>query len=309
MKHTFCLFLSFRIWSSTTVDRRLRSKVSASAYYRDFEAPGLKMGNNRNRNSNASGGGEKDIDTILAEYTAQIEHLKWELTQKLDIAMSTFLELAEKVKKLEEQGQKREERISSLELEITEIKKKAKIDQEKTNELEQTLRNNNVILKGAKIRTMAQVVGNARSDRGSDGDGRTNINRGQANIINVIEFAKQNGVNMDKEDIKSVSAFLKKDRNGAQTELATIRFKDETSKKKFLQVKKTLWERRSKDIFINDDLTALNSNIAFNARRLKKDNKIEDMWSHEGRIYIRKLQADGGQVLQIKNIEHFAQFD
>ena len=53
--------------------------------------------------------------------------------------MSTFLELVEKVKKLEVQGQKREERISSLELEITEIKKKAKIDQEKTNELEQTL--------------------------------------------------------------------------------------------------------------------------------------------------------------------------
>ena len=156
---------------------------------------------------------------------------------------------------------------------------------------------------------MLQVTNNSITDRANDGDGRTNINRGQANIINVIEFAKQNGVNMDKEDIKSVSAFLKKDRNGVQTELATIRFKDETSKKKFLQVKKTLWERRSKDIFINDDLTALNSNIAFNARRLKKDNKIEDMWSHEGRIYIRKLQADGGQVLQIKNIEHFAQFD
>ena len=47
---------------------------------------------------------------------------------------------------------------------------------------------------------------------------------------------------MDKEDIKSVSAFLKKDRNGAQTKLATIRFKDETSKKKCLQIKNTLWK-------------------------------------------------------------------
>ena len=45
---------------------------------------------------------------------------------------------------------------------------------------------------------MAQVADNASSDRGNNGDGRTIINRGQANIINVIEFAKQNGVNMDK---------------------------------------------------------------------------------------------------------------
>ena len=40
-------------------------------------------------------------------------------------------------------------------------------------------------------------------------------------------------------------------------------------------------------IFINEDLTARRATIAFKARELKKQRKIQDCWTHSGRILVK----------------------
>lgn len=42
-----------------------------------------------------------------------------------------------------------------------------------------------------------------------------------------------------------------------------------------------------KSVFFNEDLTAARSQLAWRARELKKQNKISDTWTHDGRILIK----------------------
>lgn len=267
------------------------------------------MAGGRNRSGSTTGGAEDDFSNFIKTHRQDMENLKADLARKIDESMSRFDDLVIEITKLKEQGQRREAKIARLEEDVAEIKMKAKSHEEKANEFEQAIRNNNVVLKGVKIRTLADVVEHSTNKDGSIIDGRSNINRGQATVNKVVAFANEHAVAICQEDIKSVSAFSRKERNGRGMEMTIIRFKDEQAKRKFLEIKKRLRENRTAGIFINDDLTALNANLAYKGRALKKDGKIEDTWTHEGRIYIKKLATQGGQITQIKSVEQLVQFN
>ena len=59
-------------------------------------------------------------------------------------------------------------------------------------------------------------------------------------------------------------------------------------------------------VFINEDLTKSRSKLAYEARRLKKENKINDCWTASGRILVKDRQD---KIVQICSDNDIKQFD
>ena len=52
-------------------------------------------------------------------------------------------------------------------------------------------------------------------------------------------------------------------------------------------------------VWINEDLTKSRAEMLWRARAAKKDRKIVDCWSSDGRIMIKK---SGGEIVQIRRV-------
>ena len=64
-------------------------------------------------------------------------------------------------------------------------------------------------------------------------------------------------------------------------------------------------QRRDAQIFINDDLTARRSKMAYDARQLKKTKKIADCWTSFGKVVIKDL---ANKVKEIRSPNDLKQF-
>ncbi|KAK7462021.1 hypothetical protein BaRGS_00038550 [Batillaria attramentaria] len=58
-------------------------------------------------------------------------------------------------------------------------------------------------------------------------------------------------------------------------------------------------------IYVNDDLTATRATLAAKARKLKKDNKIDDTWSRDGVVFLKKNDS----VHRLTTLRELAPFD
>ena len=58
-------------------------------------------------------------------------------------------------------------------------------------------------------------------------------------------------------------------------------------------------EERIKRIFINEDLTSHRSSLLWNARKMKRDGKIQDYWSWDGQILIKNKVA---RIIPIRSL-------
>ena len=101
--------------------------------------------------------------------------------------------------------------------------------------------------------------------------------------------------------------------------------KEQTGKSRAIIVKFTSYRarrsvysarRKCKDVFVSKDLTKKRSQLLFQARQLKRGQKIHSCWSRDGRLYIRELNDWGantggppyGRVVQIHSHEDLEKY-
>ena len=90
---------------------------------------------------------------------------------------------------------------------------------------------------------------------------------------------------------------------------ALVRFRSERSRDTVYKARGQLKEfnHRSdpvKRIFVNEDLTARRANIAFETRKLKKEKKIADCWTFNGRIIIKFNRGQIEEISSLGGMDH-----
>ena len=80
-----------------------------------------------------------------------------------------------------------------------------------------------------------------------------------------------------------------------------VRFKSERIRDQVFRARTTLKthnnDHREGRIFINEDLTARRASLAYVTRQLKKSGKINDSWTHDGKILIKDLNNKIVQII------------
>ena len=65
-------------------------------------------------------------------------------------------------------------------------------------------------------------------------------------------------------------------------------------------------ERRDKPIFINEDLTARRSKLAFATRQLKRQTKLTDCWTANGKILVKD---NSNRIDEIRNLDMLQKYN
>ena len=81
---------------------------------------------------------------------------------------------------------------------------------------------------------------------------------------------------------------MKKEKKGDSIAPNLVKFNNYKAKWNLLQRKKNLKDTKLGAVFINYDLTPKNLNLIKKARRLKKTKHIENAWTKNGRVYVKK---------------------
>ena len=81
-----------------------------------------------------------------------------------------------------------------------------------------------------------------------------------------------------------------------------VRFSSSASKQDVMFAKRRLPD----NVYINDQLTALNGEIFREARKLRTEKKIDNTWTKNGQICIKLFNTN---VIEIKSLHDLAQFN
>ena len=79
------------------------------------------------------------------------------------------------------------------------------------------------------------------------------------------------------------------------------------------RVRTSVLKARSKlkntGIFVNEDLTKRRNRLAYLARQLKKNNKIVDTWTYDGKVFVKYRASPNNPALKTTEIRHEVDFD
>lgn len=100
----------------------------------------------------------------------------------------------------------------------------------------------------------------------------------------VLELAKDIGIDLKAEEI-SRSHRLPNRQNRSPRDIV-VRFTTYNKRQKILKARKNLRNKRD-HIYINEHLTKQRSDLAYNARKLKKEGLIDDTWTMDGKIFVK----------------------
>jgi hypothetical protein len=122
----------------------------------------------------------------------------------------------------------------------------------------------------------------------------------------VIDIASKIGSNISKSDIDNCHRLGKKKSDSQKTRDIIVKFTSYRAKSEFIKGRKKLKEKHE-NIFINEDLTKYRSDIAYEARLLKKDthSSIISTWTFNGCIYV---QTKNDEVQKITKKEDLIMF-
>lgn len=108
------------------------------------------------------------------------------------------------------------------------------------------------------------------------------------------------GITVTKNDINRAHRVGPKSSatNKSHSRQIIIQFKDYKSKVNIMRNKRHIDRTEFPHVFINEDLTKKRANLLYKARCKKKDGKISDCWTYDGRLVIKDKDSN------IKNINH-----
>ena len=202
-------------------------------------------------------------------------------------------QLASKVEELENVVVVKDEKINILE--------------QKIHDLEQYSRKDEIIITGLKQKpqTYARAVaGTATIGSISEEDSQSEDTALDLES-QVIKFLDSKDIVLDKKEI-SVCHKLKK-RDGQEDANILVRLVSRKTKNRILSQGKNL---RGSDVYINEHLSAKNAAISREARKLKRNRKIESTWTRNCAVYVKIKGNDTSseKILKITEISQLNKF-
>ena len=138
-----------------------------------------------------------------------------------------------------------------------------------------------------------------------------NVTQLEAQVDNLVQYSRRTSIritdhgNLNLQDHITLDNINRLQRIGARNSLTNknharqiiIQFKDYKSKTTFIKGRKSFLSKYP-DVYITEDLTNTRPRLLYVARSLKRQHKIQDCWSYDGRIMIKDLQ---GKISNIKS--------
>lgn len=168
--------------------------------------------------------------------------------------------------------------VKALELRVLELEKK-------TDVTEQEKKMNNVIISGIDLRNFSNVTSSENNEQS------------ESTRSKVVELASKINSTITEYDIVSIFPLPKGKFAKADSPPRTvIKFRNHEAQQNFYSARFKLKEA-NRDIYINEDLTKMNSELYKTARSLKREDKIEGVWTKDCCILVKK----GGKTIRIRN--------
>ncbi|ROL03904.1 hypothetical protein DPX16_23339 [Anabarilius grahami] len=192
------------------------------------------------------------------------------------------------------------EEVTQLRIQIEERDKKISELERKVEDLEQYSRINDVIVTGLKIkpRSYAHAVNAGSEDEPRD----LEVSSAEQQ---VAAFLASRDIHLDVGSIEACHPLPRKKDNN--TPAVILRF---VNRKNKIAVMKQGKKLKGTNVYLNDHLTKRNADIAKKARYLRKQNKIQNTWVMNCKIYIRlNGSPEEAKVLVVKDIEDLKKYE
>lgn len=117
-------------------------------------------------------------------------------------------------------------------------------------------------------------------------NGLPESNEGSANSVVLDLFTKGMGCDIQLTDIDRAHRIGRTDSSGKIRPML-VKFTSYRSRDIVFRAKSHLKKDQTKKIFINEDLTAARSALFFKARQMRKEKRITDCWTSDGKILVK----------------------
>uniref|UniRef100_A0A1A8UGW8 Uncharacterized protein n=1 Tax=Nothobranchius furzeri TaxID=105023 RepID=A0A1A8UGW8_NOTFU len=192
--------------------------------------------------------------------------------------------------------------VKQLKALIQEKDKKIELLERRVDELEQHSRLDDLLISGLEIhRTYAQA---AACDGGKDIEITATHSPGSPSLEDqVIKFFNSKDIAISSKDIVACHSLAQKH---SKTSTIVIRLASRKCKMEVLRNAKKL---KGTSVYVNEHLTKRNSEIARQARILRKEKKIHDTWTRNCKVLI-KLNGppEQAKVMVIRDIKELDQY-
>ena len=169
----------------------------------------------------------------------------------------------------------------------------------RVDELEQTTRMGDVVINGLEIkpRSYARAV-----DTAPGAEEPVTVRSIEAQ---VTQFLISKDIQIDANNIAACYTIRRRDEPTKPTVIVT--FANRRHKTALLQQGRKL---RGTNVYMNDNLTKRNAEIARVARYLKKQKKIESTWSYNCKVFIKLngTNTEGPKTLMVKDVEDLDEY-
>lgn len=206
---------------------------------------------------------------------------------RIEAILLRLEETEKRLKKTEELVELKDQQLLSLQKSHDEKDTMLTSLQLRVNDLEQYSRRDNLILTGFKIAPVSRVVAPRNEDTSTSEDLQepvlhTNDRDTMANnFVNIVNHKM--GANISVSDILEIHTLPVK--RGSPTK-SIVRFNNRRARDRIMHTRKNL-KGEVEPMFINEHLTHYNANIAYRARQMKKEKRIQDTWTMNCKIYVK----------------------
>lgn len=191
--------------------------------------------------------------------------------------------------------------ISGLHKEIDVLKKmdkekemKMAVMETRIEWLEQCQYEKDVMITGLNIthRTYARAVGGS----GREGEEQNELDR-LSTEEQVLQQLKEKGIGIEQSEVDY--CFLLRGNFNQNKKIVVMRMLSSKARAGLMKQGKKL---KGTNIYVNERLTRNTSNIARRARELRKQGKIENTWTRDGKVHIKKdKNSDKTQIVKSLN--------
>ena len=201
-------------------------------------------------------------------------------------------------------------KLSELCVEIKELKRLNKLKddriyelEERVDALEQYSRQDNIVISGfiPKHRSYASA---AQKDQTTENDEQAPELEKATLEEQVVDFLKCKNIPINSQDISTCHTLPSNNRSKPKP--IVIRMMSRKSK---IEVLRTAKQLKDTNIYINENLTARNAEIATYARNLRKRGKILSTWTRNCKIFIKANIKGEQKIMRVSKLEELRKLE
>lgn len=202
----------------------------------------------------------------------------------LMVLMREVADLKKQMEIKEKEMKVRDEKIATLE--------------QKIDEMEQYSRKEDLIINGLAT-THLSYASRAANRSGEE----ISVEEQQTLVSQVIQFFASRDIQIDRKGIAACHNLPARD--ATKKDSIIVRFVSRSDKIEVLKQGKKL---KGTTVYINEHLTRKNAEIAWEARKLRRDKKIDNTWTRDCKIMI-KTNATGAVAAKVITVRKLSDLD